>query len=370
MKKRRTKGTGSVFERDGVWYAELRFKGRRHLWSSGSDRKSDAVKLLDKRRREILDGLYRVGTVEATLRDLRDLMVAKVEADGLVYAPLVARAFRHLERILGRDMMADQIPAHLDRYVRTRLAEKVGKRTERKIGKAVVNRELAILRRAFHLAVKAKRVAVVPVIDLLQGENVRTRFPSEKEIGDVIDALDDRLQEPFRFIAWTGWRVMEVLNLAWRNVDRRAGLIRLEATETKGKSVRVLPYGQDPRLAELIERRYRETEKYQREHGVILESVFWYLEDGAAVPNQTYARAWARACRDAKVADLHVHDMRRAYARRAVRAGIDEMTIMQLAGWKSRSVFDRYSIRDTQDLEDGVRKLAHAAEGELRAHEA
>ena len=35
---------------------------------------------------------------------------------------------------------------------------------------------------------------------------------------------------------------------------------------------------------------------------------------------------------------------------------------MRLAGWKTRSIFNRYSVRNHQDLVRGVRKLAQAAQ--------
>ena len=114
----------------------------------------------------------------------------------------------------------------------------------------------------------------------------------------------------------------------------------------EGRDVRTLPYTDDPRLAALVEERWAETEAWQREHGQIIEHVFWYegenkLGQPAALPYSQYSKTWARACERARVADFHVHDLRRAFARSAVRAGVDEKTIMALAGWKTRSVFDR-----------------------------
>src|SRR5437667_12430 len=46
-KRRARRGTGSVFERGGVWYAVFKFKGTRYRWSSGSPLKSDATAILD-----------------------------------------------------------------------------------------------------------------------------------------------------------------------------------------------------------------------------------------------------------------------------------------------------------------------------------
>jgi integrase len=320
-------------------------------------------------KRKLLDGTYRDGASKVTLHDLREAMLADVQANGRKYEKRVEQCFTHLERLIGTDTTADRIEDHLDRYVKTRLSERVGgqedEKNTRTTARGTVNRELSCLRRAYRLMVRRRRLAIMPEIELLAEHNTRTRFPSEKEIGDVIEKLPERLQGPIRFVALSGWRVGEALNLSWRSVDRKTGTIRLEASETKGRDVRTLPYADDPRLAELIEERWAETEAWQREHGQLVPWVFWCAsEEGGnpvAAPNRVYSRAWAKACEKAKVADFHVHDLRRAFARSAVRAGVDEKTIMALAGWKTRSVFDRYSVRDHQDLVDGVKKLAQAA---------
>jgi len=371
--KAREKHPKGIFERDGIWYAELKFKGKRYRWSSKSPRKTDAKNLRDTMKRKLLDGTYRDGATRITLHDLREAMLADLHANGRKYEKRVEQCFTHLERLIGADTTADRIEDHLDSYVQKRLSEKVGdqedEKNKRTTARATVNQELACLRRGFRLMVRRRRLAIIPHIELLAANNVRTRFPSEDEIGQVIAKLPEGLQGPIRFVALSGWRVGEALGLSWRGVDRKTGRIRLEASETKGRDVRTLPYGDDPRLKALIEERWAETEAFQREHGQLVPWVFWYESEGTALPYAEYSKTWARACEKAKVADFHVHDLRRAYARNAVRAGVDEKTIMRLAGWKTRSIFDRYSVRNDDDLSDGVKKLAQAAQDRKRSAE-
>ena len=57
------------------------------------------------------------------------------------------------------------------------------------------------------------------------------------------------------------------------------------------------------------------------------------------------------------------HDFRRTAARNLRRAGVDEGTIMKLCGWKTRTMFDRYNIIDSRDLNAAVAKLAAAGKG-------
>ena len=72
--------------------------------------------------------------------------------------------------------------------------------------------------------------------------------------------------------------------------------------------------------------------------------------------------AWKKACRRAKIPELLVHDLRRTAARNMIRAGIPEKQIMLIAGWKTRSMFDRYHIVDERDIHEAGRKLARHLE--------
>jgi hypothetical protein len=52
-----------------------------------------------------------------------------------------------------------------------------------------------------------------------------------------------------------------------------------------------------------------------------------------------------------------LHDFRRTAVRNLLRAGVAERVAMQMVGWKSRQMLDRYHIVSPADLIDAARKL-------------
>ena len=119
---------------------------------------------------------------------------------------------------------------------------------------ATINRELAVLKRAFRLAHQAGTVMHVPHIPMLRENNVRSGFFERDEFEAVRGQLLRPLQAVATFGYLTGWRVpSEVLTLTWAQVDRRQQTIRLEPGATKNSEGRTLPYDLLPELAGSID---------------------------------------------------------------------------------------------------------------------
>ena len=61
--------------------------------------------------------------------------------------------------------------------------------------------------------------------------------------------------------------------------------------------------------------------------------------------------------RDPRYAGLIVHDLRRSAIRNLMKAGVNEKVAMEISGHKTRSVFDRYHIVDTEDVVEAMRRV-------------
>ena len=74
-------------------------------------------------------------------------------------------------------------------------------------------------------------------------------------------------------------------------------------------------------------------------------------------PIRRFDKAWKAACTAAGCPGRIPHDFRRTAIRNMVRRGVPERVAMQLAGHKTRSVFERYNIVSDGDLRTAATQL-------------
>lgn len=137
-------------------------------------------------------------------------------------------------------------------------------------------------------------------------------------------------------------------------MDTNAGTVRLDPGTTKNGDGRLFPFTQQ--LRDVIEGQRAYTDRVQRERGEVIPWVFHH--DGQ--PVRDFYTAWRRACREAGLPGMRLHDLRRTAVRNTVRVGVPDVVAMQLSGHRTRSVFDRYNIVSENDLHDAAAKLDQA----------
>ena len=351
---------GELRQRGSIWWIRYYRNGIRQEESSGSARKKAATDLLRIREGDIAKGVPVTAKAsrlrfEDAVNDVhRDYMVNRRRS-----ADAVERRIRlHLTPFFGGRRMSAIDTSLIRTYIASRQAPVPQEDGSELSGasNAEINRELAIVKRAFRLAMQAGKLMHAPHIPMLQENNARQGFFEREQFDAVNVKLPNALKAVVTFAYFTGWRVpSEVLPLQWSRVDRAAKTIRLEPGEAKNREGRTFPYELLPGLADVIEAQWREHERLLK-IGAICPFVF----NRGGKPIRYFYDAWRTACERAGVPGKLLHDFRRTAVRNLVRAGVSEKTAMQLTGHKTRSVFDRYDIVNEQDLRDAVSKLAVA----------
>jgi integrase len=337
------RGLGRIFKRGSVYWVAYWHRGKEYRESSESESESQARKLLKKRLGEMGSGKL-VGPIEekVTFEEIAEDLLRDYEVNKRKAVKIVQYPIKHLRKSFALDkaldITTDRINAHIAR------------RQEEGAKNATINRELAALKRMFSLAVQAGKLSSKPYIPTLEENNARQGFLDHGSFLVMRENLPAHLKDPVTFLYHSGWRVSEMRELEWRDVDLAGKVIRLRPEISKNKDGRLLPINGE--LLGIIER---------AKENRIMSCPYVFHENGQ--PIGSFRKAWKTACRAAGLGQVIVHDLRRSAVRNMVRAGIPERVAMSLSGHKTRSVFDRYNIVSEADLARASERLqAHLEE--------
>ena len=340
-----TRSIGGMYRRGSIWWVRFTVDGKKVRESTGSSRKADARKLLARRIAEISDGRYQPDGDKLTFGDLERML--KDHYRGKRSRDRAERAVKHLKRHLGlyraRAITADRLTS----YRNARLDEGAAP--------ATAKYELAVLGKGLTLAVRSGKLAKRPPMPEITVENTRRGFFEAAEFEAVKAELPEQLKGLVEAAYLMGWRIQsELMPMQWRQVDLKAGIVRLEPGTTKNGRGRTFPIGALPQLTAVFERQRVYADAVQRRTGGIVSHVFH--RDGR--PIKTFREAWNRACERAGLVGKIPHDFRRTAVRNMERAGVSRSVAMQLVGHETESIYRRYAITTERDLEEGVVKLA------------
>ncbi|MCK4236852.1 MAG: tyrosine-type recombinase/integrase, partial [Candidatus Krumholzibacteria bacterium] len=225
---------GSLYQRGEMWWITYNHNGRRIRESAHTDLKSVADRLLKQREGQIAQGrepgVYfdKVRFNELATDFLNDYKVNARRS--LKRAEQFVRV--HLEPFFGKVRVARITTASIKEYI--------SKRMDEGAKNATINRELAALKRMFHLADRCTppKVDKIPYIPSLEENNKRSGFFEHEQFIALRDALPKYLKGFITFAYKTGCRLGEIQSLKWTGVNRQEGYIRLEGNQTKNKEAR------------------------------------------------------------------------------------------------------------------------------------
>jgi integrase len=388
---RRKAGEGGLIRMKGSPFWWLKWQdatGRTHRESAKTTDREAAEKLLVKRVAQAKAGVLAGPSLERVrfeevAQDLRDYYATTGKRDPQEVAkrlkPLLAFFAGRRVRSIG--------PADVTAYVKSRKTPIVVPAEERDSpprvkpgkGNGTINRELGVLNKMLRLAHRNKKLAQVPVVELLAEPKARAGFFERVQYEKVRENLRPDLQVATDIAYTLGWRVRdEVLTLTWPQVNLKALTLRLEPGTTKNKDGRLVPLRHFPRLVAALHEQRARVEALEKKLGRVIPEVFPHLDcqslygahethDGSCrvkrpelvgTPVRGFKRAWKTACKRAGLPAKLLHDFRRTAVRNMERAGVPRSVAMAITGHRTESVYRRYAIVDERSIGEGTAKLA------------
>ena len=94
-----------------------------------------------------------------------------------------------------------------------------------------------------------------------------------------------------------------------------------------------------------------------------LDCPYVFHREGKAI--RSFRRAFKAAAKEAGLAGILPHDMRRSAIRNFRKAGVSESDGMKISGHKTNSVYKRYDIIDEEDQRRTIEKVQEHQRREL-----
>jgi len=328
------------------WWVRYTDNGQLVRKSTKCTRKAEAKLVAEQIRKKWLQRQGIGIKEELTLKELIREVENDYKANDKKSLERVKYSSKHLIRLLGEETSLENINEDLiSKYKLTRKDEGAANGT--------INRELALLRRAFNLLRFQKRIIKPPVIKLLKESTPRQGFIEPWEFREILKHLPLYLKPLITFLYKTGWRKSEALNLTWDMVDLGRKCVMLPPELAKNEKPRLFPFDLDEELEELFARLWNERKAFRKEN-----VPYVFLNKNRTDRIRDFRHAWQVACEKAGVGKKLIHDMRRSAVRNLVESGVSEKVAMELTGHLTRTVFENYHIVAITDLREAVKKVS------------
>ena len=216
---------------------------------------------------------------------------------------------------------------------------------ESEISFRTANREITILHHFFEYCIKNEIIDKNPVSGFKKlNELSRLKTLSDKDIEKLIAGATNKLTgDLITFLIYTGCRKGEALNLKWNDVDLQNDVIAIKGTKTKYD--RYIPISKP--LKELLSH----VEKNQ-------DCLYVFNKNGAKLTD--FRRSFHTACRNAGLKDMHIHDLRHAFASKMVMGGTSLYITGELLGHRTTQMTKRYSHLVPDTLKKAVDEVFKA----------
>ncbi|MEW6002539.1 MAG: tyrosine-type recombinase/integrase [Nitrospirota bacterium] len=335
-----------LYRRGKTYWFSIQYKGKRIQESLTTDNKRLADKLHAKVLTDIIEGRY-FEREEAKKHTFEDMMNRFMQEYAVKREPSTQERYISCHKNLSRyfhDMtLAGITPKTISAYVHLRRSEGSAA--------ATVNREIAMLSKAFNLAMKqwewcnsnpCSRISKEPE------NNTIDRWLTSDEEQRLLEGsrgyINGQLTEIIIFALNTGMRQGEILNLKWQDIDFSRRIVSVK--KTKNKDPKVIPLNQSV-LTMLLKKR----------KVVTITGYVFATQQGSMINRWNLKREFKNALRKAQVSSFRFHDLRHTFATRLVQSGAELYSVAKLLGHRDISTTQRYAHHYPESLRSSVEIL-------------
>ena len=330
-----------LYKRQKVWWMSFVYQGGQIRKSTETTDRKLAQKIYDKVKWEIASGKWfeRLPGEEKTFEQMMEKFLDEHASKKASYRSYESYV-RNLNPFFGDYALTSITPKVINEY-------KLKRRNDG-VKPGSINRELAILKKAFNLALKEwewVRENPASKVSMEEENNKRDRWLSDDEEERLLEACSPRLKELVIFALNTGMRLSEILTLNWKGID----LFRKTITvfKSKNKEMRTIPMNQT--IFEML--------KDKAKVKSIKTDLVFYNKNHAEIDMRFTSLSFHYTAKKANVEDFRFHDLRHTFATRLVQSGKDLYKIQRLLGHKNPSMTQRYAHHYPESLRDAVEVL-------------
>jgi integrase len=337
----------AIYRRGRVWWIDFYDQTRCRIQeSSHSSNRSDAEDLLTLRKSEVLRGVYK-RPVKITLEEFGTRYMEHAKANKRSWLR-DEQMLEHLKKFFGSERQLTEItPAGIEGYKLHRKASVSG---------STVNRELALLKRMFNLAIAWDLFMdpnPVRKVKFFREFNIGVRVLSPEEEEKLLQNAVPYIQDLVRFALNTGLRIGEIFSLRWSHVDWENHILNVFAPKT-GKTRDV------PINAEAL--------KVLQAWNLAKKNEFVFYNPATGKPFVDLKAGFSLACEKAEISGVTWHTLRHTFASRLLDRGVDIITVKELLGHSSVTVTMRYTHTNLDSKRAAVGKLAGLGDNLVTMH--
>lgn len=325
-----------IYKRGRTFWIDYTDQNRRRIQeSSRSSHKRDAEQLLSLRKSDVIRGIHKC-PVKITLGKFGEQYMVHAKANKRSWLR-DQQMLEHLKKFFGTERQLTEITAvEIEGYKLNRRAAVSG---------STVNRELALLKRMFNLAINWDlflNLNPVRRVKFFREFNIRSRVLSLEEEEKLLQNAAPFIQDLIRFALNTGLRTGEIFSLQWSAVDWEKEILNVFAPKT-GKT-RTVPINSDAR-------------KILDSWALGRKNDFVFYNHGTGKPFVDLKAGFALACEKAGIEKVTWHTLRHTFASRLLDRGVEIVTVKELLGHSSVTVTMRYTHTNLDTKRAAVGKL-------------